>query len=57
MREENQLNSRKLFVIFNSAISEELQHHSQIVKSTISNGTLNAISRNELLALQFVFQL
>jgi hypothetical protein len=37
----HQLNDRKLLAVFDSAISEGLQLHSQIWTLTISNGTLN----------------
>jgi hypothetical protein len=40
----HQLNSRKLSVVLNLAVSEGLQLYSQIKNLIITNGALNAIS-------------
>jgi hypothetical protein len=51
----HQLNSRKLLVVFKSAISEGLQLYRQILNLTVPSGTLTAISSKQRLAKFEIF--
>jgi hypothetical protein len=50
-----QLNGRRLFVVFNSALSEVRRLYSHIYNLTISNGALNAIYSNAISCLTVRF--